>query len=427
MKFWVIHAQENPELEHSQGGGREWRSNGLARLLAERGHDVVRWRSSFSHRDKNFLVDGSVAKSTQNYVTQFLYGPAYARHVGLRRIKHHQALGHSFASVAQHYIDRGERPDLIHVCNVPTELCVSAVKFAKKNDIPVLVDIRDLWPDIYADLIPESVGFLRDPAARLLNRASLPLRRALKEATGITALTESYLNWGLATGDRRPGTCDGIFPMMYPVQKAEPAVDILDQLRETLNLAPGDVVASYAGNIGYQSDFDLVIEAANLVRRKHPNLKVVIAGSGPRSSELKAKFASNRNVLFPGWLDGDQLSALLHLSDIGLIAYKPIKNFLLNVPNKFSEYLASGMAVACSIEGEMGSLVRENKCGFVYSDHPLEQLTEGLSELARDVELRKKMQKASRDLHRLRFDRNTVMPKFADHLEYVAMARESDE
>ena len=36
------------------------------------------------------------------------------------------------------------------LCSI--ELCAAAISFGRSNGIPVVVDIRDLWPDSYIDL-----------------------------------------------------------------------------------------------------------------------------------------------------------------------------------------------------------------------------------------------------------------------------------
>ena len=45
-------------------------------------------------------------------------------------------------------------PDLI-LSSIPTsELSLEATKLGKKNNIPVILDIRDLWPDVFLDVLP---------------------------------------------------------------------------------------------------------------------------------------------------------------------------------------------------------------------------------------------------------------------------------
>ena len=46
-------------------------------------------------------------------------------------------------------------PDLI-LSSIPTsELSLEATKLGRKNNIPVILDIRDLWPDVFLDVLPK--------------------------------------------------------------------------------------------------------------------------------------------------------------------------------------------------------------------------------------------------------------------------------
>ena len=59
------------------------------------------------------------------------------------------------------------RPDLI-LCSYPTiELSVEAVRYGRTHGIPVVLDVRDLWPDIVLDLLPT---ILRSPGRVALTR-----------------------------------------------------------------------------------------------------------------------------------------------------------------------------------------------------------------------------------------------------------------
>lgn len=412
--FWVIQAQENPAAPRTVATRREWRSNTLSEGLADRGHEVVRWRSSFSHQAKVFLADGSPRIPIDNYSHQFIDCPPYQRHIGVRRILNHRALGRNFTQVAQGY---GTRPKVIHVGNVPIDLCHAAVHYGVASGVPVVIDVRDLWPDIYADLLP---AVLRPAAVRVLDLSARKLKWAFAHATAITGLTESYLNWGLEKAGRARRPQDAVFPMSYPCRDDTPSPEGLAALRERLGLSEGDVVASYLGNIGHQSDFDTVIAAARRVAPAHPQFKVVIAGSGPLEAPLRAAAQDLPNVIVPGWLEGPELSALMHLSQIGLIAYKPVPNFLRNIPNKFSEYLAGGLAVACGLEGEMGTLTRETGCGFVYLPGDAEGLATQFDQLLCDGARMQQMSRAARALHRDRFDGAQIYPAFATYLEEIA-------
>jgi glycosyltransferase involved in cell wall biosynthesis len=152
----------------------------------------------------------------------------------------------------------------------------------------------------------------------------------------------------------------------------------------------------------------------------------VIAGNGPELERLRKIAAGSSNVIFPGWLNGEELSGLLHISQIGLIAFKPVPNYLKNIPNKFPEYLASGMAVACGLGGEMARLTEEFECGFVYAAGNVDDFCANLVPLLGDKDRLRGMQENASALHAKRFDSSAVYPAFADYLEKVAVEQIKD-
>lgn len=418
MSFWIVQAQENPAEPRSVIGRREWRSNMLAETLADRGHGVVRWRSAFSHQSKKFLANGNIAIAHDNYTQRFIACPPYRRHVGLSRILNHKALGKNFLDTARSC----PAPRLIHVGNVPIELAYAAVRYGKTVGCPVVIDIRDLWPDIYVDLLPKYASFVRVPLLKLLKLTSLQLKWTMRNATAITALTQPYLEWGLEFANRQACDYDAVFAMCYPRRDQSPPASAISALRKELDLEPDDLVATYLGNIGYQSDFDLLIHAAKRLAKQFPKFKVVIAGSGPNEGKIRQLARGVDNVILPGWLQGDRLASLLHISKIGLIAFRPISNYLKNVPNKYSEYLAGEMAIACGLGGEMARLTQEINCGFVYPPGDLEALCTELTRVLADPALLDAMCSRAKALHALHFDSTRIYPAFADHLEHIARA-----
>lgn len=423
MSFWIVQAQENPAAARNTPGRREWRSNTLAETLSDRGHDVVRWRSAFSHQAKEYLAHGNVAEPHDTYTQRFIDCPPYRRHVGFARIRNHLTLGRNFAKTAATLTP----PRLIHVGNVPISLAFAAVRYGKQVGCPVVVDIRDLWPDIYVDLLPSKATMMKGPILKGLHLICWRLRWALANATAITALTQPYLNWALELAGRQERAEDAIFGMCYPARSTAPPEADLNDLRTRLGLSPQDQVATYLGNISHQSDFDTVIKAARILVAQHPRFKVVLAGSGPREEQLRLATQDLPNVIVPGWLQGPDIAALLHLSDIGLIAFFPVPNYLRNVPNKFSEYLAGGMAIACGLGGEMGRLTQEAECGFLYPPGDAEALATTLDGLLSDPNTLAQMGTRARALHARSCDGAKIYPEFADYLEALATPRLSNQ
>ena len=166
MKIWVVNAQENPPEPRSKIGRRQWRSNSLSEELADRGHSVIRWRSSFSHQKKQQLAEKSAIEKLDNYQQQFIGSPSYVHHVGWKRHANHRKLASEFLRLAE----LAETPDVINVCNVPLELCHACIVYGDKYNVPVIIDVRDLWPDSYVNFVPKWLMPIKKPMLWFLNR-----------------------------------------------------------------------------------------------------------------------------------------------------------------------------------------------------------------------------------------------------------------
>lgn len=418
MIFWIIQAQENPaELSFDKSNQRQWRSNSISEALHLTGHEVIRWRSSFSHQKKQQLCLGSVLVSTDQYKIQYIQAAAYKRHIGFARIRSHRELASNFCKVAHKYENL---PDLIHVGNVPVELCAAAVSFGRIHNIPVVVDIRDLWPDTYVDFTPIVFSLFRPILLKLIRLFYFRVRFIYKHATAINALTQSFLFWGLDWAKRPSSTQDRVFSMAYPCSKRLPPDNDVTALRARLGIDSNNILSCYIGNLGYQSDFDAIIGAALLLKTKFPHFRFILAGSGPKYELLKQSTVHLSNVILPGWLTGVEITTLMYLSVIGYVSYKPVSNYLKNIPNKFPEYLAGGLAIACGLEGEMGALVQQSGCGFIYSPGDAHSLASNLTQLLSDPLTLQNMRTNSRNLHRDRFDAALLYPTIANYLVNLA-------
>ena len=182
------------------------------------------------------------------------------------------------------------------------------------------------------------------------------------------------------------------------------------------NLTQDDFLVVYCGNIGYQTDFETIFKSSILLQ-KNKNIKFVIAGSGPRLNYYKNKFSSNKNIRFVGWLDGVNLKVLMNLADLGLISYRNDINFLLNIPNKFPEYLSYGIPVLCGLKGEMGRITESANCGFVYEEGNFNELASLIEKLSNDCLLIDKLSMNCLKMHKDMFDSKKNITKFCNFLE----------
>src|SRR6267378_560857 len=167
MRVWLVTAGE--PLPTDPGNQRPMRTALLADYLLDRGHTVLRWASSFDHGTKTQRVtkDASLAVRA-GYTIRLLHAPEYTKNVSLARIRNHQQLAAKFRQLAP-----GEpTPDII-VCSLPTlELADEVVAYAVHRHVPIVVDVRDMWPDVIAFRSPRRLRPLVRQLLRSMERTA---------------------------------------------------------------------------------------------------------------------------------------------------------------------------------------------------------------------------------------------------------------
>ena len=111
-------------------------------------------------------------------------------------------------------------------------------------------------------------------------------------------------------------------------------------------------------------------------------MRFLIAGDGPERERLERLAAGLDNVEFLGWLDAGALARLLASGDVSIACYRP--GATQTVTYKLFEYLAARLPVVCSLEGEMGEMIRREGVGASYRAGDAADLSRVLGALAAD-------------------------------------------
>ena len=132
------------------------------------------------------------------------------------------------------------------------------VKFGRKHGIPVLVDLRDLNPDVF---VSPFRGLMRQCVKIGIKPLQWMLGNALKHADGLIGTTEPYLNWGLNYAKRPKGDNDRVFFVSYSDSGVPTKLNNEDKWGKYLGYE--GIVCCYFGQFGRLIDFDTVIDAAS--------------------------------------------------------------------------------------------------------------------------------------------------------------------
>lgn len=412
MRIWLITVGE--PLPTDGANERLLRTGLLAEILHERKHDIVWWSSTFDHvrKKQRFRCDTTI-ELRERYRLVLLHSFAYARNLSLRRKLNHYGTARKFARMAR----SEQKPDMI-VCSYPTiQLSVAATEYGKKRQTPVVLDIRDLWPDLYLALAPRGIRWLARFVLEPLFRGRA---RACRNASAIVGSTSAFVDWGVQHAGRSRTTLDRVFPMGY--RASEPSPELAAKAYDFWRLHNIDrddphFIACFFGVMGPNMELETLLEAAQQLRSQTRPIRFVLCGTGDKYERLKRKAAALTNVLMPGWVGQAEIWTLMRLSAVGLTPYVSNVNYVGNVPNKPIEYLSAGLPIVSSLQGALQELLESNSCGRTYANGDACALANTLIELHDNADGRRRMAAQAQQLFRNQFMAENVYTAMSQYLE----------
>jgi len=420
MNVWLIKIGEPIPVE-AVCKERIHRTGLLSRYLSKDDHKVTWWTSTFDRiRRKNIQDQDLIVNTRRGLTIRLLYSPGYNKSMSMARIRDQRYLAEKFLQCAV----KESPPDLILSAYPTIELSKAAVLYGIQHDIPVVLDIRDLWPDIFIDSSP---WFVR-PLIRILIRPMIrDSRLVCARAAAITGITEQFVDWGINRGGRRRTPLDRSFPLAFAEATLTPGdIEESKQFWDGLGVKANDdaFIICFVGTLGHQFDIDTAVLASRLLRDAGRRVLFVFCGSGDRLEYYRRMAVDDDRIIFPGWMNASRLHVLLHRASVGLNPLPDRFDFLSTINNKAIEYLSAGLPILSSpTRGVLNEFITREKCGRSYRRQSATDLALQIGNLIDDpVGLRLMSDNARRSFER-HFDPDQVYPEMIRHLEQIRDSR----
>lgn len=374
--FWIIKTAEPAPTDGADV--KLMRAGYLAELLSRQGHNVIWWTSTVNHQNKTQrFTRHTTLKVSDTLTIQFIYAPLYKRSVSLSRLYNQYITARSFLRLAEQF----QRPDVILCCLPTLDLCEAALQYGKRRQVPVIIDVRDLWPDAFMKYAPAPLKPLwRFILTPLFNKAT----RICAGAAAIVGISEHFVNWGIAYARRQRTSLDRCFPFGYSEAKPnDSAIKEAEQNWENLGVKkePGVFVACFFGYFGWHFELDLVIQAAKILCVSSRKFIFVLCGSGDKLEYYRKLAKDCPNVILPGWVGSAAIWTLMRISSVGLAPYKESPTFCRNMPNKSIEYMSAGLPIVSSLKGILSDVLKTYQCGKTYQPGDVKGLVAILNDL----------------------------------------------
>lgn len=395
MRIWMATVGE--PLPTDEGPTRLLRTGQFAQWAADRGHEVVFFTNTMDHYKRTLRADSTtVYEIASNYKIIALKGRHYQGSMTLARFMNHVDTAASFKAISAEL----SPPDVVLSSYPIEELSRALIDYCEPRKIPVVLDTRDFWPDIFSEMLPRALRWAgRVVFFPLEHRA----RQTFRRAAAVSGITRSAMEWGQKMAGRGPRETDFWFPFSY-VRPAQRQPVLHDGLR-----------LCFFGTLTPRNGLEVVIDAMRLTAERGLNCTLDICGTGEAETLLRARAEGLANVRFRGWLNAAQLLDVLSESDFGVLPYNR-PDFFKAVPNKFAEYLAGGVPVFSCTDGEVRRLIADYQCGL-WAEPRAESMADALAQI--DAPLLAKLREKAQQTFDEKFEQNHVFSEALAHLEQV--------
>lgn len=293
--------------------------------------------------------------------------------------------------------------DVVFATSTPLTIAVPGIVARVWQRIPMVFEVRDLWPEK-----PIAVGALRNPMFRWLAQALEWI--AYRSSAHIVALSPEAKR-GIEHRGISPDRIS-IIPNSCDRELFDVSANRGQPIRAQLGLNPGQPLIVYAGTFGHINGVSYAVDMARSLRSIAPNIHILLIGSGGERERLLS-YARETGVLGHNlsiWepVPKEEMPGVMAAATLATSFVIPVKALWDNSANKFFDALAAGKPIAINYGGWQADLLNETGAGIVLSpDDP----TAGAHQLAAFVRDRARLQSASeaaRDLARTRFDRDLM-------------------
>lgn len=275
-----------------------------------------------------------------------------------------------------------EFPDIIYASSPELFATWCAVKFAKKYRVPIIVEIRDLWPE-------SIVSFTRFTHNNVIIKVLYKLERWIYENADRIIFTfeggKDYIKekkWDVENGGKIS---------LNKVRYLNNGVDLelFDKNVEKYKIEDDELERKdvfkvvYTGSIRRANSLNLLIDAVKILKDTNHKVSIILYGDGTEKESLIEECEKHKltNVHFRNRVDKKYVPSILKRADAVIFVGETgeIDKYGLSL-NKLFDYMASGKPVISNIETNYDNILKYN-CGIVVTKNSPEAIAKGILQI----------------------------------------------
>jgi colanic acid biosynthesis glycosyl transferase WcaI len=275
------------------------------------------------------------------------------------------------ASLLGPWLCRGQQFDCIFVYGLsPTTVAIPGMVLKWFKRKPMVMWVQDLWPESL-----EATGFVKNQTVIDLVRRMV--RMIYSSCDRILLSSRSFIPAVLNIHNQPeklhyfPQWAEGF----YGPRPRD--ASFRDQLARGRSFC-----LTFAGNIGTAQDVETILECATLLQ-DHPGISFSLLGDGSMRAWLEQEIIKRglNNIACLGSFPSNQMPDFFAASDVLLVSLKKNPLYALTVPAKVQSYLACGLPILASLDGEGAQIVAEAQVGLVCKPEDPKAMRDAVLEL----------------------------------------------
>lgn len=375
MNIWIVNHYAIPP---NMGG--LVRHYYFSKYLQKKGHNVKIFTSSKIHNtDINMIKDRSLYKEEIEDGVEYTFVKSRDyKGNGMDRVINMMDLPFKTWKAMKLFYER-QKPDVIYTSSPDLFVAFFALRFGRKYKIPVVVEVRDLWPE---SIVEYNRMSRKNPIIQVLYQLE---KWIYKKADQLIFTMEGGKDYICDKGWEKEINLSKVNHVNNGVDLEE-----FDENQKIYQITDRELEDDnyfkvlYMGSIRMVNNLRLLLKAAEeLKRRKIPNIKILVYGDGTEKEALQQEAEKlDVNMYFKGRVKKKYIPYILTKADVNLIN---LQNSNLEKYgcswNKLFEYMASGKPVASNVK--MGyDLIDRYKCGISREIHSEQEYADLLVELS---------------------------------------------
>ena len=300
--------------------------------------------------------------------------------------------------------------DVVVVTSPPLFVGLSGYIISKFKNIPLVFEVRDLWPESAID-----TGILTN---KFIIKTAFWLEKFIyRKARLINVLTPAFYQT-LLTEKKVPEDKLIMIPNAADFSLSEHLLQQFDRqkFRKEMDLE-GKFVITYVGAHGVANHLQQILEAGK--KLQDTSVLFLLIGQGMEKNRLQKMAVDDnvRNVRFIDSVPKKDVFKYIIASEMGVSALKKVEAFKTVYSNKTFDYMSCKTPILMAIDGVSRQLVEDANCGVYVEPENADEYSIKIRDYLNNPERLKREGNNGYNYAREHFDRDVLAKNYIEKLK----------